>query len=335
MLRKKLAAIIQFAFFLGLGLFLVWWMMRGIDEAGWQQIKNSWLQAKYWLFFPVFFVLLASHYVRALRWKLLMEPLGYSPSNANVFNAVMVGYLANLAFPRLGEVLKCTILAKYEKAAPDKLIGTIVAERAIDLMSLLLVFFITIFSQLDVVGNYAAGLLQNYIAQKGAGWHWQSLLITAIASIAIFSLLIFVAYRLRHKAPFHKLWLIGRGIGAGLVSIRYVRKKGLFLLYSLLIWILYYTAARMGFYAMDEVAHLGYKEALSILFFGSIGMIVTQGGLGAYAYAVQETLSLYGIDQLIGFTFGWLLWIAQTGVLIIGGLVSMLLLPIMNRKSST
>ncbi|MFZ9718410.1 MAG: hypothetical protein ACO3BD_03555, partial [Chitinophagaceae bacterium] len=160
-----------------------------------------------------------------------------------------------------------------------------------------------------------------------------------LQGIALLVLLIVIAIalkwvfkRFQHLSFFSKINAVLTGIGAGLTSIRYLKNKKAFLFQTLLIWALYFAAARVGFYSMDEVAHLGLREALSILFFGSIGMIVTQGGLGAYAYAVQETLAWYQVPLLIGFTFGWILWIAQTGVILLGGLISMMLLPITNRK---
>lgn len=332
MIKRRIIAFLQFTLFLGLGLFLVWWMIRGIDENGWQQIQDSLKKAKYWLFVPVLMILLASHYVRALRWKMLMEPLGYHPSKMNVFNAVMIGYLANLAFPRLGEVLKCTILAKYENAAPDKLVGTIVAERAVDLLCLMALFILTFLSQMDVVGTYASALFQNWMGTKGGSYTLQGIALLVLLLVVVAIVLKWVFKRFQHLSFFSKMNAVLKGIGAGLTSIRYLKNKKAFLFQTLLIWALYFAAARVGFYAMDEVAHLGFREALSILFFGSIGMIVTQGGLGAYAYAVQETLAWYQVPLLIGFTFGWILWIAQTGVILIGGLISMMLLPITNRK---
>jgi len=332
MIKKRIIAILQFLLFLGLGLFLVWWMIRGIDADGWIQIRQSLKKAKYWLFLPVLLILLLSHYVRALRWSMLMEPLGYKPSKWNVFHAVMIGYLANLAFPRLGEVLKCTILSKYEHAAPDKLVGTIVAERAIDLICLLVVFLLTFLSQMDVVGTYAATLLREWMGDGGASYTLQAVVYLLVVIAVLFFVSKWLLKRFENIIFIQKIRTIIEGVGKGLLSIRYVKHKKIFLFQTLLIWLLYFAAARVGFYAMDEVAHLGFVEALSILFFGSIGMIVTQGGLGAYAYAVQETLVWYNIPTLIGFTFGWILWIAQTGVILLGGLVSMILLPLMNRK---
>ena len=142
MLKKRILALVKFLIFLGLGIFIVWWMAKGIDEKGWEQIRLSIGKARFLLLLPLFAVLLLSHYFRALRWKMLIDPLGYKPSTFNVFNAVLIGYMANLAFPRLGEVLKCTLLAKYEKTGPDKLVGTIVAERAVDLLTLFIIFFL-------------------------------------------------------------------------------------------------------------------------------------------------------------------------------------------------
>lgn len=322
--------IVKFLIFLGLGIFMVVWMSRGIDEKGWEQIRLSISKAHYLLFIPVFILLLLSHYIRALRWKMLMQPLGYQPSTFNIFNAVMIGYLANLAFPRLGELLKCTLLAKYEKTSPDKLVGTIVAERTIDLLCLISVFLLTILLQMDIVGQYALQLLDQFATNAKGN---SSSVIFGIAGFFFLSWLLIRWVKKHPENPLlQKISNLIKGVAAGLVSIRYVNNKLRFTLYSVLIWILYYAGTRIGFYALNEVSHLGMQEALSILSFGSIGMIVTQGGLGAYQYAVQETLALYQIDKVIGFTYGWLLWIAQTLVLLAGGLFSMIILPIYNRN---
>lgn len=332
MLRKRILTILQFVFFLGLGIFIVWWMARGIDKKGWDQITQSLKQADYLLFIPVFVLLIFSHYIRALRWKILMEPLGYKPSTFNVFNVVMIGYLANLALPRLGEVLKCTILARYEKTGPDKLIGTIVAERAVDLVCLLSVFIITILLQIDIVGTYAISLFQQVTEGKNAGLSTSRLAFVAIVLLLLLLFLYWLIRRYREQKIIIRVLGVLKGIWTGLISIRYIKNKTIFILYSVLIWVLYYSGTRIGFYALQEVSHLGTKEALSVLSFGSIGMIVTQGGLGAYQYAVQETLVLYSIPKVIGFTYGWILWIAQTAVLLVGGLFSILVMPIVNRN---
>lgn len=335
MVRKRILTILQLLLFLGLGIFIVWWMARGIDAKGWVQIKESLRQAKFLLFIPVLVLLIVSHYVRAIRWKILMEPLGYTPSTFNVFNAVMIGYLANLAFPRLGEVLKCTVLARYEKVGPDKLIGTIVAERAVDLVCLIAIFVITILVQIDVVGSYAGGLLDQLMQGADQKLSVTKLIIFFVIIIVLFLVARWMLKRFSNNLVFQKMKGLVKGIWSGLISIRYIKNKGLFIVHSVLIWCLYLTSTRLGFYALQEVSHLGMKEALSILSFGSIGMIVTQGGLGAYQYAVQETLQLYDVPKVIGFTYGWVLWIAQTAVIMLGGLFSFIVLPIVNRNQKS
>lgn len=333
MTKKRIILAVQFLFFLGLGVFLVWWMARGIDENGWAQIRASLKKANYWLFLPVLLMMLLSHYIRALRWKILMEPLGHKPTSFLVFNAVMVGYFANLLFPRLGEVLKCTILARYEKVGPDKLIGTIVAERTVDLISLLFIFFLTIVFQIDIVGEYAKTLLQSAFNKDGGAVSVIRIVTILVSVTAVIALLYFILNRLQHITFFKKIKNVMKGIMSGLNSIRFMQKRGLFIFYSVFIWALYLLSARLGFYAMEEVSHLGVRPALSIISFGSIGMIVTQGGIGAYQYAVQETLYLYGIDKLTGFTFGWILWLAQTAVILVGGVVCAAILPFMHKKN--
>src|SRR5687767_5486886 len=139
-MKKRLLGFLKYLLFLGLGVFLVWWSLHQIPPEKWDDFKKAFATARYWLLVPVFFILTLSHLLRAMRWKILMEPLGYAPSLVNTFFAVMVGYLANLAVPRLGEILKCTILARYEKVPAEKLVGTIVAERAFDLVCLILIF---------------------------------------------------------------------------------------------------------------------------------------------------------------------------------------------------
>jgi glycosyltransferase 2 family protein len=333
MLRKRIFTFLQIALFLSLGLLLVWWMARKITAEQWIQIENALDNAKFWLLLPVFGVLIFSHYLRALRWKILMEPLGYKPSSFNVFNAVMVGYMANLAVPRLGEVLKCTLLARYEKVAPDKLIGTIVAERAVDVVCLLATFIITILLQVDVVGNFALSLINSITKAGSENFSWMQLLLL----LALLAIAIIAAYwlykRLQHLVLVQKITNIIKGIWSGLISIRYIKKRGLFILYSIGIWTLYFLGCRIGFYALQEVDHLGIKEAFSVLSFGSIGMLApTQGGIGAYQFIVQQILMLYGITEAIAFAFGWILWIAQTMVLLVGGLFSLLILPVYNRS---
>ncbi len=329
-MKKKVLNLIQYIFFLGLGIFLLWLTLR---ESDWNTIIADLSGAKYIYLVPAVLMLLVSHFIRALRWKILMEPLGYKPSTLNTFLAVMVGYWANLALPRLGEVLKCTILARYEKVPADKLVGTIVAERAIDVLSLIIIMLITIFSQYSIIGHFSEEIFSRFFTSKAGTF---SLLKVLMVLLILFGFLILIAWafrRLNHLAIVSKTKNVFKGIWQGLISIRYIKNKGLFILQSVLIWSLYLYSTYMGFFAMSDMLQYGIKGALSALTFGSLGMIIpSPGGIGSFQYAIQQVMMLYGVTPEKGLSLGMLIWFAQTGFVIVFGTVAFLLLPLLNKR---
>lgn len=332
-MNKKIAGYLQYALFLGLAIFLVWWSVKKIPDAEWDNIKSAIRKARYWLVFPIMGVLLLSHYSRALRWKILMEPLGFKPRTSNTYLAVLIGYLANLAFPRLGEVLKCTILARYEKVPADKLVGTIVAERAFDVICLVLVITIATLTQIDVIGDFVGKQLDVLFADKAS--HLTpgkiTLLIAVVLALVIGA--IFVFRKFAHIGIIQKIKKILAGVWGGLTSVRHVKQKGWFFFHSLFIWAMYLLSVWIGFYALEETAIYGLTEALSVLSTGSLAMIMpTPGGLGVYHIFVQKTLSLYGLNEGIGTAFGLLMWTVQFFQMLISGFVALALLPYFNKK---
>lgn len=328
-MSKKILNLIQYVFFLGLGIFLLWLTLRKSD---WNAIISDLSGARYIYLIPAVLMLLVSHFIRGLRWKILMEPLGYRPSTLNTFLAVMVGYWANLAVPRLGEVLKCTILARYEKVPADKLVGTIVAERAIDVLTLVVIMLITIFSQYDIVGDFSSQIFRRFFSSQTGTFSTTKVTIV-LAVIAGFVLLsVWMFRRLSHLTIVAKTRDIFIGIWQGLISIRFIRQKGLFTLYSILIWALYLYSTYMGFFAMRDMLQYGIKGALSALTFGSFGMIIpSPGGIGSFQYAIQQVMILYGVTPAKGLSLGMLIWFAQTGFIILFGTVAFLLLPVVNK----
>src|SRR5215212_10019215 len=165
-MKKPILTILQYLFFLGLGIFFVWLSVKDINHEQWLQIKDAIRRAKHWLIVPAFLLLFVAHYSRALRWKILMEPLGYKPSTFNTFAAVMIGYLVNTGVPRLGEVVKCTLLSRYEKLRADKLVGTIVMERAVDVVCLLVVFIAAIIFQGHIIGDFVFNAFGRFFTDK-------------------------------------------------------------------------------------------------------------------------------------------------------------------------
>lgn len=329
-MSRKLLNLVQYLFFLGLGVFLLWLTLRKSD---WNTILSDLKDADYIYLVPAVLMLFVSHFIRALRWKILMEPLGYKPTTTNTFLAVMVGYWANLAVPRLGEVLKCTILAKYEKVPADKLVGTIVAERAIDVLTLVIIMLITVFSQYEIVGDFSAQIFQKFFTSRAGDFSMMRVLMVVFIILGFLILVIWMFRRLSHLNFVAKTKNVFMGIWQGLISIRYIKHKGLFILHSILIWALYLYSTYMGFFAMRDLLQFGIKGALSALTFGSFGMIIpSPGGIGSFQYAIQQVMMLYGVTPEKGLSLGMMIWFAQTGFIILFGTIAFLLLPVINKN---
>ena len=334
-MKKTVLTILKYLFFLGVGIFLVWWSIHKMGDKNWEECKTALKSARYALFIPVFFILLASHLSRAMRWKILMKPLGYNPSLTNTFFAVMVGYLANLAVPRLGEVLKCTILGKYEKVPADKLVGTILVERAIDVVSLLIVFTIAITTQIDIIGSYAKETIYtNFLSGSREAIILKiAILISAIIAIYFIQKYIFKKYS--NVGFIKKIKTLFLGVGAGLSSVKNLTNKRAFIFHSIFIWCCYAAGTYIGFFVIKETASLPLAAAFPVLAFASIGMIITPGGIGSYQWFIMEVMVLYGIDKGHGYANGLLQWVAQFFIILIIGFVSLLALPYYNRKDKS
>ena len=332
-MKKGFLTILKYLFFFALGVFFAWLSIKDINQERWQHIKSSLAQSKKWIFIPVLFMLLFSHYSRTLRWKILMEPLGYKPSTFNTFAAVLIGYFVNLGVPRLGEVVKCTILARYEKIRADRLVGTIVVERAVDVVCLTLVFILTLILQGDIIGGYMKAKLSGFFYDKTGHVSIQKLVITVSILFAVIGLIYFLLKRFGHIDAVAKIKNVLRGVWHGLNSIRHIKHRGRFLFHTGVIWILYLSSTTLGLYALKETSHLGVAGGLTTLSVGSIGMIVTPGGIGAYPLLVSELMGLYGLDSAtIGTALGWLLWSAQTVISIGGGVTCFALLSAFNKN---
>ncbi|NCT94049.1 MAG: flippase-like domain-containing protein [Chitinophagaceae bacterium] len=331
-MKKQLLAIGKYGLFFGLGIFLVWWSLRQIPDENWGAFKTSLRNAQYLLIIPVFLILSLSHLLRALRWQILMEPMGYRPRLPNTFFAVMIGYLANLAIPRLGEVLKCTLLARYEKVPAEKLVGTIVVERAVDVISLGIIFLLTMITQSDVVADYGMQLFRQLFENKNGDFS-----LTKIFIFAGILLVLLLAIRVWFDRFAHlKVVIMAKkiiaGVWEGLISVRKLRRKGLFILYSAGIWTLYIVGTWVGLKATAGTTDLGMGIALGALAFGSIGMIVTPGGIGAYAFFIAKFLEKNNIPFEIGLANGTLQWFAQFIIVLIVGSIALLVLPIYNKE---
>ena len=331
-MKKKTINTLQYIFFLGLGIFLLWLSAHNLSSENRQHLADALNNANYWLVLPAMLLLMVSHYIRALRWKILIHPLGYSPSVVNTFFATILGYFFNLLVPRLGEVMKCTILAKHEKIPADKLIGTMVTERICDFICLILIIIVTVFIQFDIIHQYASTQLNSLLYDEQGRFKIYKI-VTILGILAAIIIGVTWLARIFAGSKFIRtIKKILKGIWAGITSIKHLENKWLFLLYTFFIWALYLLSIHIGFYTMEAVSHLGLKASFSILSFGSLAMLATQGGIGAYQYAIQKLLPLYAVAEGPALGFGWILWIAQTGIVIFAGILCLLLLPIINRS---
>lgn len=326
MKKKNLFLILQYAIFFGLGFALIYWQYAKLSPQDMEDLSLSLDQVseRWWILVPIVIIGFFSHFFRALRWRILLEPLQIRPSLVNITGAVFIGYLTNLLLPRMGEVAKCTVVAKYDDEPADKIIGTIVAERAFDLVCLGLVTLLTFAIQADIVGDYLRDLL--------AGKNWLLMLLTGFG--ALLGLVIFaVALYRRNKDG--KIGQFIKGLAEGLTAILTMKKKAWFVFYTVLIWGSYLSLIYIGFWALPATEHLGVGPALSVLVLGSLGMIITPGGLGAYPQAIQAVLgTLYHVKDAFGLAFGWISWLAQTLIVVLFGLLSFLILPYYNRMKN-
>jgi len=331
-MKKKLFTILQYIIFLGLGIFLAWWSLKDLNREEKEQIRIALSHARYWLIIPVFVILFFSHLVRALRWKLLINSLGYHPRTDNAFFAVMIGYLTNLAIPRLGEILKCTMLARYEKIPAEKLVGTIILERVIDAISLLIVFAVTLAIQPSIYTDLINAFFHSpHDPQKKK---IPGILIAGtLVGIIVIVVLLWMIIKKKTSADVIALFKrIGNSVWQGLSAVQHLKRRGLFLFYTLVVWACYFFSTYVGFFALQETQQYGIKETFAVLSAGSVGVIVTPGGIGAYALLIKKTMELYGLEEGIALAFGWILWLVQTFSVLIGGIFSFVAIPYFNKR---
>lgn len=329
-MKKQLGNILKFIISLGAGVGLVYWSVKDITPEQKQLITDSFKKANYsWLWVLTFFGLV-SNFFRAQRWRLLLRPLGYNPNYWNTFSAVMIMFFANLAFPRLGEVLRCSVLAKYEKVPVEKSLGTMVLERVIDLICILILGAIILIAEYQRFYQFFADIFGKI--------NFVKLGIAAAVAIAVGGIAL---YFLNKKKKVHdeiireenivisKL----KGLWQGIVSIKDLEEKWEFIFHTICIWVCYILMPYFGMKCLPEIANLGVTAAIASVFFGGFAMVLTQGGIGAFQIVTEKILATYGIASVIGLSYGWISWSVQTISVIAAGILSLIFLAIYNKDA--
>lgn len=274
---------------------------------------------------------LLSHISRTLRWGLMIEPISHKPRYVNTFLAVMVGYLMNMAFPRMGEISRCGVLAQHEKISFTKLIGTVVAERLVDMVTLFILLAIVFFSQF---GQMLSFLKSNpEIQEKLTTVLTSPFLILGLFAIAILFFIFRKAFK--NTTLFRKFMGILQNFKEGFISIRSIKQKGWFYFHSAFIWFLYYLMLYSIFFAFDFTSGLNPIAGLTTFVLASFGMVApVQGGIGAWHFMAIEALSLYGVPYENSVIFAFVAHGSMTAMIIVIGLLSMLALPFINRRNN-
>jgi uncharacterized membrane protein YbhN (UPF0104 family) len=326
-------SILQFIILLSIGLLLIWLSLRQVAPEK-DKIIDAFANANYFWIGVAMFISFFSHFFRALRWNYLLKPLGHSTKLVNATCHVLVGYLANYGIPRMGELTRCSLAAKYDKVPFEVAFGTVITERIVDFFLFLVIFVLTLAFQFGEL----SGLANKYIFVKvkdklsNAGDHPVQVIILLLTMGAF----IYALWAFRKKLGNllrGRLGNILKGMGEGLGSIRKMKNPWGFVFLSLLIWASYFYSLYVCFFALDSTSHLGQRECLTLLLFGTFGVVLSPGGLGAYPAIVGGILLYtYNIDTAGAFALPWLSWTCQFVLVVALGLASFVVLPFYNRK---
>jgi glycosyltransferase 2 family protein len=330
-MKKAVTGILKVSIPLALGIFLIWFIYKDLSLQDKEHILQSFKTAEYrWIFLSMILGVF-SHISRAYRWNILLKPLGHTASLKNNFFAIMVGYLANMAFPRLGEISRAAVVTKYEKIPFEKGFGTIMAERVVDMIILFVLTLITIASQMELLGGFLKKELLMPLKEKFSADQTAKVIFVGI--LLVFAIGTYYILKTKIKILWKKLKSFLLGFAEGFKTILKIEKKGMFLFHSLFIWLLYFLMLWVCFYSLPETANVSLGGVLSCFIFGSFGIIAVQGGIGAYPAILTKTLALYGIATPFAFALGWIAWTGQTLMILLTGLLSIILLPLTNKKT--
>ncbi len=272
------------------------------------------------LILSVLFAVL-SHISRAYRWQFLLQPMGYQPKLYNSIPAVLIAYLANLGVPRSGEIFRATTMTTYEKIPFEKGFGTIITERIIDLLLLAFCVIIALFLQFDMI--YA------YLIQKKI-----DLPVLLMGAFLFLSVVALVKHYLKNRqnSIVLKFKYFLRGLVEGILSIKKMPKKGRFVAHTIFIWTMYFAMFYVVKWCLPETATLTFSALFPAFVVGGLTISATNGGIGIYPYAVGMVLTAFDISTEAGFAFGWIMWSAQTLIILLFGGLSFFVLPLLNSK---
>jgi uncharacterized membrane protein YbhN (UPF0104 family) len=320
---KKLLNILKYVLLLALSGALMAYAVRNQDLS---RIGHYIRTANYFWLSLTMSLSVLGYFSRAYRWQMQLTASNHRAPFWDVYHAMMVGYLANIVLPRMGEVIRCSVLWRTNKIPVDVSLGTVVTERVIDV----LVLGGLLGSILVIDFNRFWGL----VADKLLGGNYDAmarnrtplLLAAAIAGVLMLAALYALfrnLERLRQNALFARVVTFVKGLLAGVFSILKLEHKGLFLLHTIFTWVVYFLMNYLAFFCFPETAHLSWRAGLAVLTFGTFGMAApVSGGIGTFHILVQSALLAYGIGLEAGIAFALVVHGAQTLLIALLGAIS-------------
>ncbi|MES2746880.1 MAG: lysylphosphatidylglycerol synthase transmembrane domain-containing protein [Bacteroidota bacterium] len=318
--KKQIGKVATIVIPLLIGLGIIYYQYTTLSPQELDNIKLSFQKANYSYIYLSLFIALFGFWSRAYRWKYALRHLGYQTKFRNNLFTVCVSYLVNLTIPRSGEITRAALLKKYENVPFDKAFGTIVAERIVDFMIFLLFVTIGFVSQFDKLYQF---LLDRNVSL-------QTIIYAAIVGLLLFIVFIGI-WMYAEWSIIKKLKQKLSGLVEGIVSVYKMEDRWSYIFHSFFIWFSYLMMFYVTIFALPETANISFDIVVMGFIFGSLAVGFSNGGLGAYPLSIALIFSLYGISNDIGTAFGWLVWTSQTMLTILLGLLSYLLLPILNR----
>ena len=334
-MNKRTKSIIQFAVLFSVGVLLAWLSIKSVwvDR---DKIANSFKNANYfWVGISILIAIL-SHFLRAYRWNYLLKPLGYRAKPTNAMGAVLVGYFANYGLPRMGELTRCTLVAKYDDVPFEVALGTVITERIVDMLLLVLIFVLTLFAQFQELKTLASEYIVTPMMKKieNISNHPTGLIILIALVLAVVVGFLLIRKKIANLLK-GKFGSIINGFGKGLSSVKDIDKKFQFIALSFAIWAAYFYSLYVCFFAFTGTSQLGHSECLVLLLFGTFGVVFSPGGLGAYPLIITSLLiNTYHVEQISAVAFPWMAWTSQFILIVSLGLLSLILLPIINKKKT-
>ncbi|WP_288357511.1 lysylphosphatidylglycerol synthase transmembrane domain-containing protein [uncultured Bacteroides sp.] len=314
-MNKLLKKILKIILPIFLGGFILYWVYRDFDfsRAGAVLLSGTnW----WWMSFSLFFGVM-SHVVRGWRWKQTLKPLGVRPVTSDCIDAIFVSYAANLALPRVGEVSRCGVLARYDNVSFAKSLGTVVTERLVDTLCILLIAGLTFLLQMPVFFRFFAETgtkIPSLMYLLTSPWFY-------VALFCVVGVLVLLYYLLRMLSFFEKVKGVALNVWEGILSLRDVDNVPLFIFYTVLIWLCYFYHFYITFYCFQFTEHLGYLAGLVMFVGGTFAVIVpTPNGAGPWHFAVITMMMLYGVNVTDAGVFALIVHAVQTLLVIVLGI---------------